>query len=343
MNPLVDIIREDVANACKQVDFTELEGKTVLLTGASGIIGTYFLATLARLRTMGMNIGVIAVMQSPFPEYLSEFAKHVRFIHADLTDLASRRALPEADYIIHAAGYGQPGKFMLDQVKTIELNTSCTIDLFRKLRQGGKFLFTSTSEVYSGLALPPYREDQIGTTNTTHPRSCYIEGKRGGEAIVNAYRQLGVAAKSARLSLAYGPGTKKGDTRVINSFIYRGIVEKKITLMDQGEAKRTYCYVADAVEIMWQILLKGKDPIYNVGGVSSTTIGALAKQIGANLSVPVVFPEVVAGGMVGAPEDVALDLSKVRDEFQKTTFVSLEDGVARTIAWQKALYASDSL
>lgn len=343
MNPLVDIIREDIANACKQVDFAELEGKTVLLTGASGIVGTYFLATLARLRAMGMNIAVIAVMQAPFPEYLGEFVKDVHCIRADLTDPAGRRALPEADYIIHAAGYGQPGKFMLDQVKTIELNTSCTIDLFRKLRQGGKFLFTSTSEVYSGLARPPYREDQIGTTNTTHPRSCYIEGKRGGEAIVNAYRQLGVAAKSARLSLAYGPGTKKGDARVINSFISRGIVEKKITLMDQGEAKRTYCYVADAVEIMWQILLKGKDPIYNVGGVSSTTIGALAKQIGANLSVPVVFPEAVAGGMAGAPEDVALDLSKIRDEFQKTAFVSLEDGVARTIAWQKALYASDSL
>lgn len=343
MNPLVDIVREDIVTVCKQVDFAELEGKTLLLTGASGIVGTYFLATLARLRAMGMSIVVISVTQSPFPEYLSEFAKHVCFIRADLTDQAARRALPEADYIIHAAGYGQPGKFMLDQVKTIELNTSCTIDLFRKLRQGGKFLFVSTSEVYSGLSRPPYCEDQIGTSNTTHVRSCYIEGKRGGEAIVNAYRQLGVAAKSARLSLAYGPGTKKGDARVINSFIYRGLVEKKIALMDQGEAKRTYCYVADAVEIMWQILLKGRDPIYNVGGVSSTTIGALAKQIGTSLSVPVVFPEAGTAGMAGAPEDVALDLSKVREEFQKAAFVSLEDGVARTIAWQRALYASDSL
>ena len=99
-------------------------------------------------------------------------------------------------------------EFMQNPVKTLQLNTSTTLLLFEKLLPGGKFLFISTSELYSGLSHPPFTEQQIGTTNTTHPRACYIEGKRCGEAIVNAFREQGVNAKSARLALAYGPGTE---------------------------------------------------------------------------------------------------------------------------------------
>ncbi len=340
MNPFIKIITEDTAKIHRSIDFNELNGKTFILTGASGLIGTYFLTILEELISKGMKINVFAMTQSKLPEYLGDFYKNINFIQGDLTDPEIIVALSSADYIIHAAGYGQPGRFMEDQIKTIELNTTATLNLFKKLKKGGKFLFISTSEVYSGLPHPSFKETEIGTTNTNHPRSCYIEGKRCGEAIVNAYRQKGVNAKSARLSLAYGPGTKPGDARAINSFIYRGIKEGKITLMDQGEAKRTYCYVADAVEIMWNILFKGVDPIYNVGGFSKTTIGELAKKIGSSLNVPVLFPSTSINTLSGAPEDVSLDMSKVEKEFNKKEFVSLDEGLSKTIEWQKNLYAN---
>lgn len=195
----------------------------------------------------------------------------------------------------------------------------------------------STSEVYSGLPNPPYHENQIGTTNTTHPRSCYIEGKRCGEAICNAYRAQGVAAQSARLSLAYGPGTKSTDKRVINNFIFKAL-NGKIDLLDHGEAKRTYCYISDAVEILWHILLKGKEPIYNVGGNSKITIADLAKKIAAYTGAVVEFPQSLNSAMAGAPEDVSLDMSLVEKEFGKRDYVSLDEGLQRTIAWQRALY-----
>ena len=123
-----------------------------------------------------------------------------------------------------------------------------------------------------------------------HPRACYIEAKRCGEAICNAFRQQGVKAASARLALAYGPGTREGDKRVLNSFIERGL-KGAITMLDRGEAKRTYCYVSDAVELMWKILLHGREPVYNVGGTSKTTIGELACKIADYLHVPAVFPD----------------------------------------------------
>jgi len=338
MNQLTEIIKRDASDVAGKIDFKELDNKTILITGASGLLGTYFLATLQEFRSKGIAVKIVASGKTPFPKELHDLVKNVKFISGDLTNPEIISSLPKADYIIHAAGYGQPGKFMENPAKTIALNTTCTIELFKKLKPGGKFLFVSSSEVYSGLPKPPYKETEIGTTNTDHPRSCYIEGKRCGEAVVNTYRAVGVLGKSARLSLAYGPGTKSGDARVLNSFIYRGIVEKKISLADHGEAKRTYCYVTDAVEIMWHILFDGTDAIYNVGGNSKTTIGKLAKKIGSYLHVPVEFPKTEAGAQKGAPADVSLDMSKAKKQFAKTKYVSLDEGLGKTIEWQKALY-----
>ncbi|MCX6799972.1 MAG: NAD-dependent epimerase/dehydratase family protein, partial [Candidatus Falkowbacteria bacterium] len=245
--------------------------------------------------------------------------ENTRIVIGDMASHNFLNILPTFDFIIHAAGYGQPGKFMDDRIKTIRLNTAVTLDLFEHLVPGGKFLFLSTSEVYSGLDRLPYKEAEIGTTNTNHSRSCYIESKRTGEAICNAYRNKGVDAKSVRVSLVYGPGTKIGDMRVMNNFIFKAINNGKLELMDKGEAKRTYCYVVDAVEMMWQVLLNGKEDIYNIGGFSKTTIGELAQKIGKYLDVPVVFPE-DSKPMAGAPEDVSLDMTKIEVEFNKKDY-----------------------
>ena len=66
------------------------------------------------------------------------------------------------DYIIHAAGYSQPAKFLDDKVKTIKLNTLSTIELLKKLNPQGKFLFVSTSELYNGLEKEFVTESDIG-------------------------------------------------------------------------------------------------------------------------------------------------------------------------------------
>lgn len=338
---LFDIIDSDAERILRKIDLSEILGKTVLVTGASGLIGVYFLACLKRFASCNPDqFTVIASMFSAPDRQLSAFLDYsgACVLSGDLADPEVCKGLQAADYIIHAAGYAQPGRFMKNPLKTLQLNTVASFSLLEKLKPYGKALFVSTSEVYSGLRKMPYKESDIGTTNTTHPRACYIEAKRCGEAIFNAYREKGVNAKSVRLSLAYGPGTKCGDLRVVNSFIQKALAGR-ITLMDQGDASRTYCYVSDAVEMMWNILLKGKEPIYNVGGVSKVTIGGLARKIGAYLNVPVVFPA-DAKCIAGAPDDVSLDLTRVNAEFGAKEFVSFDWGLERTIEWQKLLYRS---
>ena len=112
--------------------------------------------------------------------------------------------------------------FTKHKLDTIAVNTSFLLKLFKYLKPNGKFLYISSSEVYSG-ATPSHTEEMIGTTTPQHPRACYIEGKRCGEAICTAYREQGYYVKIARLALAYGPGTKAHDTRVINEFIEKNI------------------------------------------------------------------------------------------------------------------------
>ncbi len=147
-------------------------------------------------------------------------------------------------------------------------------------------------------------------------------------------------AKSARLCLAYGPGIRPGDQRVLNAFIERGLRNKVIELLDRGEANRTYCYISDATYMLWRILLEGTDPVYNVGGVSSTTIADLARLIGKLLHVPVRIPEEGKGGLVGAPSDTQLDLTRFQEQFGTIDFTDLTTGVARVVEWQSQFYGS---
>jgi UDP-glucuronate decarboxylase len=289
----------------------ELKGKIILITGASGLIGTHLINSL-----QGIPCQVYGVTyQTPSQ------------LQGDLTDIDFVRSLPKADYIIHGAGYAQPKRFLEDPIKTITLNTTTLIELSKKLNPNGKLLFLSSSEVYSDSRYVPYRETDIGLSTPSHKRACYIESKRCGEAICNS-----LGANIARLSLVYGPGTKAGDCRVMNELIAQGL-KGEIRLLDDGRAKRQYCYVTDAIELLWKILLYGEGT-YNVGGHSRVTIKELAERIAEYLNVPIAF------GTQGleAPKDVRLDMEKTETEFNKTEYVDLTTGLANTIEWQKLLY-----
>jgi len=287
---------------------------------------------------MGIDVDVAYTTNTTTPEYLAKLP--FDHITADLSTHKGVKSLydayPKADIIFHCATYGQPTMFMENKISTLSLNTLTTTYLMDYWNPE-KFLFLSTSELYSGLASTDYREEQIGTTNTTHPRACYIEGKRCGEAICDAFRERGIDAKSIRLCLAYGPGTKVGDKRALNSFVEKALTQKKITLIDSGDSMRTYGYISDCVYMIWKILLEGKQSIYNVGGIYNISIRQMAELIGQIINVPIIIPE-TNNGLVGTPINTHLNLTRFFEEFGTTKFITLHDGLKRTIEWQKGLY-----
>ncbi len=336
------IIRTDVERICNAVDLRSLSKKTILVSGASGLIGTYVLACLDWLQECGLDIQVYGLVFSKTPLYLREMEQHGRCVvlKVDLADSSQYSRLPEADVMIHAAGYAQPIRFMSNPISTLKLNTVGTAALLERLNEEGRFLFISSSEVYSGLGKAPFSEEDIGTTTPLHPRSSYIEGKRGGEAMCVAYGTEGVNATSIRLGDTYGPGTRKYDKRAINSFIERGLESGKIELMDPGSSVRTFCYISDAIELMWKILLQGENLLYNLGGYSTVTIAEMAEMIAGIIGVPLVIPH-DQGGVSGAPRDLRLDLSRVEKEFGKMEYITLEKGLRKTIEWQGHMYGQD--
>lgn len=337
MSKLYKILENDAILVNKKIKLDDLLEKHIIISGASGLIGINLLMAIKEFnknKTIKQLPKVTAIFQNEIPNYFKEILdfKNLIIKRGDIADPSFVESLDEADYIVHAAGYGQPGKFMQDKIKTIAINTTATIWLLKKLKSNGKFLFISTSELYSG-AKPPHNEETIGTTTPQHPRACYIEGKRCGEAICMAYRNQGYDVKIARLALAYGPGTKKGDSRVLNQLIEKGL-KGDIPLLDKGESERTYCYIEDAIEMLLCILFYGSNSVYNVGGTSNVTILALAKMIANITGSKVILGE---NSIIGSPDNVKLDLSRTLSEFPRK-FIDLKDGLTKTINYQKEIY-----
>jgi nucleoside-diphosphate-sugar epimerase len=248
------------------------------------------------------------------------------------------------DYVVHAAGYGQPDKFQANPFTTILLNSFSLIYLLNKIGQQGRLLYCSSSEIYSGLSSRIFDERQIGTSSPQHPRAGYIESKRIGEAICSQFNSQKSERKrviSARIALAYGPGFKLSDSRVLNNFIDKALIEKRINLLDTGKSKRTYCYIGDTVEMCLKLLIYGNEDVYNVGGISSISIRKLAEMIGQITSVPVQYPETDENKKIGSPNHVKLDMTKTIKFCGKAEFTNLEQGLEKTIKWRKSYLAAN--
>src|SRR4051794_4569542 len=103
MPDLATAIAADAAEIAGRVDLASLQGKSVLITGVSGLIGVYMLAAL---RAAGGKIHVHATARSAPPDFLAPLFQgaDVTFHACDLTDAAACEKLPRADAVVHAAG-----------------------------------------------------------------------------------------------------------------------------------------------------------------------------------------------------------------------------------------------
>jgi dTDP-glucose 4,6-dehydratase/UDP-glucuronate decarboxylase len=104
--------------------------------------------------------------------------------------------------------------------------------------------------------------------------------------------------------------------------------------MDDGSALRTYCYITDVIEMFWNILLHGEDITYNISGFSNSSIKELANNVGNKLHKKVITP-ISSDSMIGSPKIVNISSEKYINEFNKTHFVNLEEGLENVIEWMK--------
>ena len=337
-NNKIFIILKDLKKLSKKKYLKFFKGKIITITGASGLIGQYFFFLFyILLDTKNSPKKIYITSKNPLPLYFNLFKKNSKivFLKLNLTTKELYR-IKKSHIIIHAAGYGQPGKFLNYPFETFKLNTQVTEHLLGLVKKNGSFLFISSSELYSGLN-KDYFENQELITNLENNRSIYIEAKKIGENIVKKFKKK-INSKSIRLCLCYGPGTKKNDERILNKLIQRGLLDNKILLMDKGKDIRSYIYITDAIEMMLNILIKGRSNMYNVGGKARTTIFNLAELISRKTKKKIFINEKKSLIKNNAPKKAYVDIKKYESEFGKKKFINLNDGLLRTILWQKKLY-----
>lgn len=313
------------------------KNKTVLITGASGLIGSNLVAYLHFISEKEkLNLKIIAVTKSKVEPWMTQ-SPSIVYLKKNLVE-ESLDNIEKLDYIIHCATYGQPKKFLEYPKETVMLNINTLFSLLELAKKhNATLLYPSSSEIYGEADDKhiPTDETYYGYVNTLSERAIYAESKRLAESICYTYAKK-LTVKIARLLICYGPGVKIDDQRVYCEFIKKAQNKGGIVMMDEGLAQRTLCFVSDAIEMLLNILTSSKEYVYNVAGQETVTIRELAQIIG-KINNAKVSSLVEKREITGTPNRSALSNKKYVNEFKKTSFISIEEGMRATSEWFKTL------
>ena len=347
------IIKEDCELLAKRVDVDFFRNRKIMIIGANGLIGG-FLADFFNFLNEEYSCKINLVLSS-YSE--RESAKRIRHLLSNENisyfswdcsnplDSRTDKHLSGIDDVYFCAGYGQPAKFLKDAIKTTLINIIGVKSILERLSKNEKvnFLFLSSSEVYANPPQEciPTSEEYSGCTSLDNNRACYIQSKKTGEVLCHLYNQMeNMNVKSARVALAYGPGVLRSDQRVMQNFIFKAN-DGAINMLDEGKSIRNYLYISDCVEILINILHKGKHQIYNVGGDSEEIdILDLANKIASTFDVDVIIPPMedpLEQDIISAPNKVSLDMARYREEFPSygENIIFLDKGLKKLIKWFK--------
>ena len=330
----------DWAAMLSRLDVGKLQGKTVLITGASGLIGSYLAGPIALAnREKDLNCRLLCVSRGGAPEALAGLPG-IEWLKRDLTQPFDHDGA--VDYIIHAACPAQPSLWFANRMMLFDLNITATRHLLELARRhGASLLFLSSAEIYGDPppGTPPLTEEYAGAPLATATRAIYGESKRMAEVMAMVYREdHQVRTISARISHLYGPGIGLSDKRVFADFMRQALSGQPIRLRDAGRATKTLGYVGDAALMMLNVLLHGGHPIYNIGGVDRIRVVELAREIAALAGgVEVILPEEASKERhIGSDAFVTcLDLGRYLGEFGPMAFTDLKSGLGRMIDWNR--------
>lgn len=335
------IVQQDLREICTSTPTKDFNGKTVLITGANSMLGTYVAYTFLHMaESEGVNVNTVVLTRSPEKTraIFREFVGNSRFdiINSDITSAIDYAG--NIDYIFHFAGNASPHFINTDPVGILQSNLTGTFNVMELARKKhAKVIFASTREVYGASDEDLLNESSFGSLDPMDNRSCYPESKRAAESIIRAYYlQYGVECVSARIAHSYGPGMKTdNDGRVMADFIGDAIHDRDIVLNSTGDAVRAFCYISDTVSALMLLALRGESGTpYNLSNESEPLpIREVAQIIcgcHAGRPIHVIFSGKKPAGGYCAYRRVALDNNRIA-ALGFTPQVSLREGICRTL------------
>lgn len=347
---VTNVYQEDMEyiSSAESIDWKLLAGKTIFITGGTGLIGsTVINGLLYANNKYKLNMRIIGLVRN------LERAKGLFHNVNEGTSLSfivgSVESLPEVrekvDYIIHGASPTASLYFVQHPVETIQTAVKGTKNILElaKNNQVEGILYLSSMEVYGA----PITDDLIPETqgcslNSMTVRSCYPIAKRLCENLCASYAsEYGVQVEVIRLAQTFGPGVSIDDVRVFAEFARDAMHGTDIELQTAGTSKRMYLYTADAVTAILTVLLSGKSgEAYNAANPATyCSIVEMAQLVAHEIAhdairvhVPTIKLE--ADSKFSPPHHLNLDIGKIYELGWRPT-IGLRDMYLKMISGMK--------
>ncbi|MHA3980126.1 UDP-glucuronic acid decarboxylase family protein [Halovulum sp. GXIMD14794] len=314
-----------------------MAGRRVLITGGAGFIGSHI---TYKFLNAGHDVIVLDNLVTGFSENLdfSDMPGDLRFVEGDVIDPFQA----EIDLVINLACAASPPRYRADPIHTLRTCVQGTLNAAMVADQNrARLVHSSTSEVYGDPEVHPQTEDYRGAVNPIGPRACYDEGKRAAETILfDMKRTRRTNIGVCRIFNTFGPRMDPYDGRVVSNFLRQALTGKSLTIYGSGEQTRSFCYVDDTVEGIWQLCHAPADvsgPI-NLGNPHEITVLELAERIReiVGSKINLVFRP--------APQDDPRrrrpDISAAQKQLGWEPTVSLAEGLTRTLDYFQQIISS---
>ena len=253
--------------ALEKVGCEGLAGKTVVITGGTGMIGSCLVDALAVFNRSQSDPCQIVVTSRRAEAARKRFGycwdqPWFHYIQQDVCDETVNWP-DQVDYVIHAASNADPVNFAKAPVDTLMANVLGTDRLLKAGMSRGmtRFLYVSSGEMYGqpDQAQSDFVENYCGPIDHSNPRACYPAGKRSAEVLCQCYgAQYGVDCVIVRPCHVFGPTMTGGDSRAVSEFLRNAASGKNIGMKSAGLVERSHCYVVDAADAIFRVLLKGE-------------------------------------------------------------------------------------
>ena len=330
---------QEIINS-KLVNWEFFKNSTILVTGATGLIGSQTIISLLYANEIyNTNIKILALVrnknkaEAKFKDIKTDNLKFV------IQDITTPIDIGYVDFVIHTANGTASKGFVETPVETIDTIVSGTKNIlnYAQKQKIKSLVYLSSMEVYGNIGLDrtePLKEIDLGYMDTMKVRNSYSLGKRLAENMCYSYfTEYSVPVKVARLSQTIGSSIDYNDNRVFMQFTRNVIEKQNIVLHTEGATIRSYCYITDAVVAILLMLEKGKNgEVYNIGGHNEKTNLEVVKIILKELNKSENLIKYVTD-RPGHDMRYAIDPTKIHTELGWLPATKFEDGIKKTIKW----------
>lgn len=323
------------------LDLEQLKGKTLLITGGTGMIGKWMIDCL--LSRVDCRIIVTGRNERKFKERFPN--GRVGFVKWDIANARVPAIDGPMDYVIHLASNTHPVAYATDPVSTVVMNVCAAKELLdlAVAKKVTRFVYASSVEVYGQNRgdVEKFGENYCGYIDCNTLRAGYPESKRCGEALCQAYiKQYGLDVVIPRIARVYGPTLLSSDTKALSQFIADALDGRDIVLKSKGDQYFSYLHVADAVSGILTVMLKGaRGAAYNIADErSDIRLRDLAALIAESADRKVIFDLPSASEAAGfSKATIALLNAEKISALGWRAQYSIDVGIAETIREMRRL------